>query len=105
MDTYYPESYRTHLNHGIRSVEKLKKRFGENFEGDDTEYHHGRGIYPGKLPGIHHTLSLSCTVVVCDYRDHAVVETEYGHEYETLKFKVYTEYRNCRGRKGEQYLI
>ena len=49
-----------------------------------------------------HTLSLLGTVVVSNDRCDTIVQSEYRHEEEALKLKVYTEYSSCGRRKLDQ---
>ena len=48
------------------------------------------------LNRLNDTVSVSGTVIVSDDGHHAVVQTEYRHEYKTLQFEIDTKY--CLGR-------
>ena len=45
------------------------------------------------------------TVVECDDRHHAVVQSKDRHEEEALQLEIHAEYRGCGGREHEQDLI
>ncbi len=51
------------------------------------------------------TVLFACTVVECDDRHHAVVQSEDRHEEEALQLEIHTEYRRCGGGEHKQDLV
>ncbi len=90
------------LQHLGGGVEQQQHGTREDLEDGKAHQHDGYCDEDAESGGIHDTLLVARTVVECDDRDHAVVQSEDGHEDKTLELEVYAQYRYGGGGKAHQ---
>ena len=65
-------------------------------EQQNAEDHDSDGDQSRQTNGIHDPLAVPCTIIVCDDRNHTIVDPEDRHENKTLQLKIDTEYSSSR---------
>ncbi len=93
------------LQHMVGGVEQQKELCREQLEGGQAKEHDGHCDQDTQAGGIHDAFAVSGPVIIGNDRDHAVVESEYRHENETLQFEIYAKDRYGRRGKGSQDFV
>ena len=102
VDTDDTKCRNTNLQHVSRCIEHSKQYLWDTLKTEKSDKSKAECSCQTDPDRPDHTLSLLGTVVVSNDRCDTIVQSEYRHEEEALKLKVYTEYGSCGRRKLDQ---
>ncbi len=97
-----PQGRNSDFQHLLGGIEQQQHGSREDLEDGKPHQHNGDGNEDTEFGCVHDALSVPCAVVEGNNGDHAVVQSEDGHEDKALELKVHTQHRHGGSRKAYQ---
>ena len=104
-EAYRAQSNHAYIYHICRSVKPCQNGLRHQLKHQNSYKHYAYRDARRQFYRVDYASAVSGSVVERYYRYYRIVQSENGHKYKRLQFKIYSEYRRSRRRESSQDFI